>query len=189
MRAFPTLARVYSHRTSLSCSLILDSLSTSSRHGLSSKVIAHPHCTELHSLQRSSFAECCSLVRESFTLEKCLAEVLKNPGSVFSWWYRGTCNSAFLSVLVLSCDCIHTLTCYTHIFLHIARAQSHLHTSHACHTHAWLKLKSCQKGVCCTCIIPLHLAFSISCFTHLCCSCTSTSTSPFSPQSCRTFPS
>ena len=35
----------------------------------------------------------------------------------------------------------------THILLHIARAQSHLHTSHACHTHAWLQRKSCQKGV------------------------------------------
>ena len=34
---------------------------------------------------------------------------------------------------------VHTLTCCTHIFLHKARAQSHLHTSHACHIHAWLK--------------------------------------------------
>ena len=57
----------------------------------------------------------------------------------------------------------------------MARAQPHSHTSHACHTHAWLKLKSCQKGVCCTCIIPLHLAFSISCLTHPCCSLTVTS--------------
>ena len=72
----------------------------------------------------------------------------------------------------------------------MARVQSHSHTSHACHTHAWLNLKSCQKGVCCTCIIPLHLAFSISCLTHPCCSLTVTSR-PFltltSTRSCRIY--
>ena len=77
----------------------------------------------------------------------------------------------------------HTLTCCTHIFLLIARAQSHLHMFMRVHKHAWFELKSCQKGVRCTCITPLHLAFSISCFTCLCCSCTPTSTCPFSPQS------
>ena len=77
---------------------------------------------------------------------------------------------------------------HAHFSAHSARSHI-LHIFIRVHIHAWLKLKSCQKGVCCTSIIRLHLAFSISCFTSLCCSCTSTSTSPCSPPSCRTFPS
>ena len=40
---------------------------------------------------------------------------------------------------------VHTLTCCTHIFLHRARAQSHLHIFTRVHIHA--RLKSCQKKV------------------------------------------
>ena len=80
------------------------------------------------------------------------------------------CRTHVVATTVCPTGSVHTLTCCTHIFLHMARAQSHLHIFMRVHIHAWLKLKSCQKGVCCTCVILLHLAFSISCFTHLCCS-------------------
>ena len=83
---------------------------------------------------------------------------------------------------------VHTLACCMHIFLHMARVQSHLHIVMRVHIHAWLK--SCQN---CTCVIPLHLAFSISRLTRLCCSRTVTSrpfpTSRSCPSSCQTFPS
>ena len=52
---------------------------------------------------------------------------------------------------------IHPLVC-THIFLHIARAQSHFHIFMRVHIHAWLKVM--KKGVCCMWVISLHLAFS-----------------------------
>ena len=82
---------------------------------------------------------------------------------------------------------VETTVCTTGCVTHLSHAHFSEHSAitayfahlHACHIHAWLKLKSCQKGVCCTCIIPLHLAFSISCFTRLWSSGTSTSTFPF----------
>ena len=52
--------------------------------------------------------------------------------------------------------------------------------AHACH----------EKGVCCMCVISLYLAISLLMFhPSLLFLYIHTSTSPFSPQSCRTFPS
>ena len=56
---------------------------------------------------------------------------------------------------------VHTLTCCTHIFLRTARSPRTSHTSHACHIHAWLKG---AKKVLCTCVVSLHLAFSLLMF-------------------------
>ena len=61
---------------------------------------------------------------------------------------------------------VHTLGCCTHIFLRTARSLRTSHTSHACHIHAWLKG---AKKVLCTEVVDLHLAFSVSCLTHLWC--------------------
>ena len=45
---------------------------------------------------------------------------------------------------------VHTLICCTHIFLHIARALSHLHIFMRVHLHAWLKCLQ-KKFVACAC--------------------------------------
>ena len=57
-------------------------------------------------------------------------------------------------------ECVHTLTCCTHIFLHTARSLRTSHTSRACRVHAWLKG---AKKVLCTCVTSLHLVFSSPC--------------------------
>ena len=57
---------------------------------------------------------------------------------------------------------VHTLTCCKHMFLHMARSQSHSHTSHACHTHAWLKLQVVSKR----CLLHMYHT-SPSCLLHL----------------------
>ena len=91
----------------------------------------------------------------------------------FFHWFR----TRVAATTVCTTGCVTHLS-HAHFSEHSALTAYFAHL-HACHIHAWLKLKSCQKGVCFTCIIPLHLAFSISCFTRLCSSWTSTSTSPF----------
>ena len=53
---------------------------------------------------------------------------------------------------------VHTLTCRTHIFLHMARAQSH--------PHIFMRVTYAQgSSVCekvfCICVVSLHLAFSL----------------------------
>ena len=73
---------------------------------------------------------------------------------------------------VCTTGCVHTLTCRTHIFLRTAHSQRISHIFMRVHIHAWLRV---MKKVGCMCVIPLHLAFSVPCFTHLCCSCTVTS--------------
>ena len=57
--------------------------------------------------------------------------------------------SHVVATTVRTTECVHTLTCRTHIFLYFRTSSC---------VSPWLK--SCQKGVCCTCVIPLHLAFS-----------------------------
>ena len=50
----------------------------------------------------------------------------------------------FRTHVVVTTECttegVHTLTCCTHIFLHIACAQSHLYIFMRVHIHAWLKV-------------------------------------------------
>ena len=62
-----------------------------------------------------------------------------------------------VATTVCTTGSVHTVICCTHIFLHIARAQSHSHMFMRVHIHAWLKCL--QKGVC-MCVIFLYLMFS-----------------------------
>ena len=91
--------------------------------------------------------------------------------------------------------CLHTLTCCTHIFLHITRAHFVcVHFAHfSCVSHTRMA-QGHEKGVCCMRMSFLSISPSpFSCLMCLpCCSCTVTSgpTSPTHPsaRSCRTFP-
>ena len=88
---------------------------------------------------------------------------------------------------------VHTLTCRTYIsLLHSVFA----HIFMRVHTHAWLKVH--EKGVCRMCVFDLSISPSLfSCLAYPCCSCTvtsrplltTTSLTPTSTWSCRTFPS
>ena len=61
--------------------------------------------------------------------------------------------------------CTHTHLLHAHFSAHGACTDTSAH-SHACAQHAWLKcLKRC---VCSVHVVDLHLAFSVSCLTHLC---------------------
>ena len=71
--------------------------------------------------------------------------------------------SGFRTHVVVTTACttagVQTLTCCTHIFLHMARAQSHLHIfMRVTHTHG---SSSWKKGVCRMSVLVLHLAFSL----------------------------
>ena len=71
--------------------------------------------------------------------------------------------SGFRTHVVVTTVCttagVHTLTCCTHIFLHMARAQSHLHIfMRVTHTHG---SSSWKKSVCRMSVLVLHLAFSL----------------------------
>ena len=66
-----------------------------------------------------------------------------------------TPSSPILRNQTFSPNCTQT-PCATHIFMHIARAQSHSHIFMRVHVHAWLK--SCQKGVCCMCVFDLSIS-------------------------------
>ena len=71
--------------------------------------------------------------------------------------------SGFRTHVVVTTVCttggVHTLTCCTHIFLHMARAQSHLHIfMRVTHTHG---SSSWKKGVWRMSVLVLHLAFSL----------------------------
>ena len=102
---------------------------------------------------------------------------------------------------------VATTVCTTWVYIHSLvartffctwRVHNHIHTSHACHIHAWLKAEGCQKGVC-ICVTFLSISSSpFSDFIRLpCCSLTVTSrplptatplTTPCT-WSCRTFSS
>ena len=62
-----------------------------------------------------------------------------------------------VATAVCTTVCEHTLTCCTHIFLLYIHCAHTSHILDACHTHAWLKG---AKKLLCTCVIPLHVAFS-----------------------------
>ena len=95
-----------------------------------------------------------------------------------------TCSSDY-SVYDGRCTYTHLLHA-THMFLHIARAQSHLQIFMRVHIHAWLKV---MKKVFVACVSSLSISLSpFSCLARLCRSCTLTSTSRTCPSSCRTFP-
>ena len=96
---------------------------------------------------------------------------------VMEWWmlifrqFLGF-RTHVVATTVCTTGCVHTLTCCTHIFLHIARAQSSSHIFMRVHIHAWLKRAN---------KVFAHVSFlSISpspflCPTHPSCSCTVTS--------------
>ena len=92
---------------------------------------------------------------------------------------KATCaDMAFHRPHDMQAFCTYTHLLHAHVSAHCACTVTFAHF-HACAHTRMAQARVVSKGVRCTCIIPLHLAFSISCMTRLCCSCTSTSTIPF----------